>query len=359
VWTYFISVECFIGICEYVRHAARKKIANVWLRKVGIKGGARRTTRDYEGDIASFSEEEDIDDELEDGEEELDDEDLEYDYYDAAQSLPKRRRIEDDEEYRCEEDDEDTEERAYFQEMEEEEACVGSDTDDSADYESSSSSSSFRRSASLTVSTNGICYDSAQMGTPQFRIITSSEELRNSSDTSSSPASSPPSTPTSPTPERAFPIITTTPVSPTARAQPIIKPQVPECEIVPSNAVELCKEQVDWSYLHLRPNPHPLGSQYDVPAKYFASLMFGPQYMAYPQLQPYTYVIAPGTFFANNIHFQNMVVDPSGYPLRTSRQDMDNLHCELPNMDERQFDTNMFLNFPEEHHYQYPFTHNS
>lgn len=32
VWTYYISVDCFIGICEYVRHAARKKIANLWVR---------------------------------------------------------------------------------------------------------------------------------------------------------------------------------------------------------------------------------------------------------------------------------------------------------------------------------------
>jgi hypothetical protein len=95
----------------------------------------------------------------------------------------------------------------------------------------------------------------------------------------------------------------------------MIKPH-PECEVAP-NATEMCKgksyplflaslsffnlfshlylcclfylfnyliEQVDWSYLHLRPNPHPLGTVYDFPAKYFASLMFGPQYIAYPQV---------------------------------------------------------------------------
>jgi hypothetical protein len=81
---------------------------------VGIKAGSRRTTLEYEDDIASFSEE-DMDDLEEDVE---DEEELDYDYYAEPQSPSKRRRIDDDEEYKCDEDDEEeTEERTYFQEV--------------------------------------------------------------------------------------------------------------------------------------------------------------------------------------------------------------------------------------------------
>lgn len=360
VWTYFISVECFIGICEYVRHAARKKIANVWLRKVGIKGGSRRTARDYEDDVPSCSEED-----PEDEEEEMEDEEeLEYDYFDEVQSPPKRRRIEDDEEYRYEEDDEDTEERAYFQEMEEEEACVEYDTDESADYESCSSA----EDSSSYGSPSPNQYLPANTPTIHFRIIASSPSSSSDSLLSSSDSmSSAPSTPTSPSTAERIPLSTSVnivPICPPAPASPaavprqntpLIKPHIPECEIAPPTS-EMSKEQVDWSYLHLRPNPLPMGSVCEAPAKHFASLMFGPQYYSYSQLQPYSYMFAQGSFLSNSLHLPSMLVDPNGFPLRTSRFDMDNLHGDLPSMEDRQFDTNMFLSFPEEHHFPY-FTH--
>lgn len=31
VWMYFISIKCFVGICEYGRHAKRKEIAQAWV----------------------------------------------------------------------------------------------------------------------------------------------------------------------------------------------------------------------------------------------------------------------------------------------------------------------------------------
>jgi hypothetical protein len=356
VWTYFISVECFIGICEYVRHAARKKIANVWLRKVGIKAGARRTSRDYDDDLASASEDDDIEEdeeEEEEGEEEGEyEEDLDYDYYEHS---PKRRRVDDDEEYRCEEDeDEETEERSYFKEMEEEEACVDYETDGSVDYESGSSranSPSLQQASGVPIPSSLPSRYGTNAAISQFRIIASSstEELGSSSDSISSSESSAPSSPTF---ERIYP---TNPPAPNSRVQtsPTITSHVPECEIVPSNA-EMLKENVDWSYLHLRPNPHPLGSMYDFPAKHLTSVMYGQQYFPYPQQQqmlPY-YVFTPQTAYFSNCHSLHfpMVVDPNGYPLRTSRHDMDNLH-EMPKMEERHFDTNMFLSLPEEHHY--------
>jgi len=367
VWTYFITVDCFIGICEYVRHAARKKIANVWLRKVGVKG-ARRAPRDFEDEV--FSEEEDM---LDDGVDEEEDEAREeteegeeegevYEYYE--QSSAKRRRIEEDEEYRCEEE-EDEEERAYFQEMEEEEAYANYDTDESADYETSSSradSPPFGRAMGLTEP--ALRAHNFENANSNFRIIysssSSSESLCSSND-----SLSPPSTPTSPVSERAFPpssppalpaAIPAVPTSGSVSPQPPRVQSVPtvksENVVAPANAPEMCKEQVDWSYLHLRPNPHPLGSSYDFPAKYFASLVFGPQYFAYPQ-QPS--MLAPGTFLSNYhaLHFPSVMVDPNGHHMRPARHDVDNLHChvEMPNKDERNFDTNMFLSFPDEHHF--------
>eukprot|EP00026_Physarum_polycephalum_P007148 Phypoly_transcript_07204.p1 GENE.Phypoly_transcript_07204~~Phypoly_transcript_07204.p1 ORF type:complete len:451 (+),score=100.14 Phypoly_transcript_07204:16-1368(+) len=357
VWTYFITVDCFIGICEYVRHAARKKIANVWLRKVGVKGAARRAPRDFEEEVFSEEEEmmddgvdeEDEEEEREEGEDREDEGDM-YEYYE--QSPRKRRRITDDEEYKCDEE-EDEEERAYFQEMEEEEACANYDTDDSADYESSSDSASFGALTEPALRAHNENVNS------NFRIIYSSSE---SSDSlcSSNDSVSPPSTPTSPMSERAFPS------SPLPATPATVSPQPPRAQNAPTfkaetetAPTEMCKEQVDWSYLHLRPNPHPLGNAYDFPAKYFASLMFGPQYFSYPQVQPNTYMVAPGAFLSNYhaMHFPN-TVDPNGLSVRPARHDTDNLHChvDMSNKDERHFDTNMFLSFPDEHHFQFPLT---
>lgn len=86
------------------------------LRKVGIKGTTRRITREHEEELASFSEEDEIDEE-EQGEMEGEvEEGEEYEYYEEEQSPPKRRRVEDDEEYEAEEE-EDSEEQAYFREV--------------------------------------------------------------------------------------------------------------------------------------------------------------------------------------------------------------------------------------------------
>lgn len=61
VWTYFISIKCFVGICEYGRHAKRKEIASLWvcsmlwcisllillgqLKKAGVKISMKRRRR--------------------------------------------------------------------------------------------------------------------------------------------------------------------------------------------------------------------------------------------------------------------------------------------------------------------------
>jgi hypothetical protein len=217
VWTYFISVDCFIGICEYVRHAARKKIANLWLRKVGVKGSTKRQPREY--DYSATSEEEEGEEE---GEEEA--EGGEYEFYqededdEEAPPTVRRRKRDDDEEFRIEDDGDDSD-RSFFQDGEEEDnddsSSFPADSEDDGsmiDYDSSSSSNFDtpplrQRVAALTVSGGG------------FSPTTFSRTLSNSSITftpgspthyrslpfsaSSSGANSPSSSPSSPILPRA------------------------------------------------------------------------------------------------------------------------------------------------------------
>jgi hypothetical protein len=136
--------------------------------------------------------------------------------------------------------------------------------------------------------------------------------------------------------------------------QPAVVPGV-EPAAQSNEIVEISK--VDWSYLHLRPNPLPLGAGVSLPSKYLASFMFGPQYCAYPQLSPYNYMLG-SAFFSNyhSLHFQNGMDSHNSTSCARSgsrhEDDASYSHGDSSNMDERQFDTNMFLSIPEEQHFQ-------
>jgi hypothetical protein len=371
VWTYFITVDCFIGICEYVRHAARKKIANVWLRKVGIKGSARRVVREHEEYPELSEEEEDLanDDEVE-GEAQG----PEYEYYIKESS--NKRSMDEDEEYQCEEDEEDDpEERTYFQEMEEEEeAAAEYESDESTEYDSSSSHAESPLAATVRP------FATRQYGTPRrFLVRSSSLNSPNDSSTSSSPSSSAPSSPASESPEpypaphsncspvmpsrSAFVPLTPSAITPLPSLAPAAAPApaplpapAPEIKVRPepiATASDLVTGLIpaqDWSYLHLRPNPHPLAiGMNDYSSKYFTHLLF-PHYYNYPQVTPYSYYISPTSFFSNcyPIHFQSVMLDPTG--LMRVRHDGDNHVGDYSNK-EGQFDTNVFLSLPEEQPY--------
>jgi len=359
VWTYFITVDCFIGICEYVRHAARKKIATVWLRKVGVKGSSRRAApKDYEeyeplsDDQSEFDEEGDEDEQVEEeGATEYYDE-PDYDYY--HERLSKRRRLEDDDEdYQCEEDDEeDDEERSYMQEMEED-ASVEYDSEeyDSCSSSSVSSPNILRRSSVITVNTfnnQPVMYPSSD---------DNSDPLSLSSDSYSSASSSPASTPPSSPMANRFQLLGSNciPASPLnissgSISPPSISAPTPVKAMLPSTLIsdslpanmEMLKEQ-DWSYLHLRPTPPP-SAEYTT--KFSPSLMMNPQSYGYPQILPFNYYITPAAMHANN----SLYLDPASFGIRP-----DVFHSDHPSLNlglgEGQFDTNAFLSFPDEYHF--------
>lgn len=337
VWTYFITVDCFIGICEYVRHAARKKIATVWLKKAGVKGGVRRVPRETE-DFEDVSEEEEQDEEEEVGEAgEVEEVEPEQDFEIYSDESPtKRRRIEeDDEEYQCEEDaEDDSEERAYFKEMEEEEAADNYDSDDSsAEYDSSSSQENLYDSSSTTVRP----FATKQIAIPRKSLLYRS--LNSSSD--SSPTSSAPSSPTS---SPGSPVLVSSPIPANVPSRPPTVENKPPQPLTTSEIVSGIIPEQDWSYLHLRPNPSPMGvSTYEYPTKYLAHLFY-PQYCAFPQVLPYNFQYISPTFFANG-QYQTLLLDPAVYGMRVRLDGENHKAGDLPNK-EGQFDTNVFLSLP-------------
>jgi hypothetical protein len=441
VWTYFISVDCFIGICEYVRHAARKKIANLWLRKVGVKGNSKRQSREY--DFSATSEDEEGEEE---GEEEAEGE---YEFYqdedddEEAPPTVRRRRRDDDEEFRIEDDGDDSDRSFFTQDGEEEDnddsSSFPADSEDDGsmiDYDSSSSSNFDtpplrHRVAALTVS-GGFSPTtfSRTHSNPSISYSPGSPNIANYrslsfSGASSSGASSPSSSPSSPIsqrvprmsrtqqnvaynahfgnvvagnftpPKAAHPLSGsaglsrpmqnmgfTSSLSPspsTAPPQPFASSPVPlpsaapvpipptsaPTFVLPSNPLPIPSnpavpvkqepiaevstptEQVDWSYLMLRPSPSPPApaSVNDLSGKFLTSLLMSSAFYQSPQQQFVNSFGTNGYYPTANLH----------HPIHAHAHGMESVHGfpgstepfgdlpGLPHMDDLAFDTNVFL----------------
>jgi len=402
VWTYYITVDCFIGICEYVRHAARKKIATHWLRKVGAKGSRNRVAPQYDFNNSEEEEEEEENESEENGDE----------YYEEDVHAMR----DDDEEFQIDEDTDDSEERNFFQEADEDydDSSLPADSEDDnssvIDYDSSSSSQfdtppMRHRVAALSVSgAETFSPNTFRRGShPAARSIS-----LGSSAGSSSPLSSPASSPSAPRyslrthgansfgagsfagtssnpaanftgfgsptqlqtkmanigqhiqhgpnsnssnfprsqPHLSPPAVVSSPQSANAAcsnsiAIPTIKPETKEV-ITPT-------EKVDWSYLNIRRQP-PI--TYDVSTRF---VPFGSNGHQNQQGMP---IFGQTSNFQqiHHPHFQSIDVH-IGCGLKQEESDFGDVPALLPNSEHLFDDTIAFLSLPDEQHHNLSFNH--